>query len=115
MDFNVTSSRKTASAGLASPLGNGGQAIPASRLSMYQAAPQGEVSLEEFEQFALDRLQGSGQPSWHRKRVVEALSLKHLGSNFSLADAGRGDVALAELDAVALESFPLCMRHLYFK
>eukprot|EP00850_Spirogloea_muscicola_P024566 SM001063S14115 [mRNA] locus=s1063:253:2105:+ [translate_table: standard] len=104
MDFNVTSSCKAASGGLASPLGNVGQAIPTttSRLSMYQAAPQGEVSLEEFEQFALDRLQvlkgleearARGKKAEELDDLVADLWRKHMRQPAGGADAAaRKDV-----------------------
>lgn len=58
MEFKTTTNRRlsnAASTGLYGTGGGGG----ASRLSLYQVAPCVEVSIEEFEQFALDRLRGA--------------------------------------------------------
>lgn len=54
MQFDVATSEKVSSG-----VGGGdGWGPGASRLSFYQKSPNVEVSLEEFEQFALDRLHG---------------------------------------------------------
>eukprot|EP00898_Chlorokybus_atmophyticus_P008059 jgi/Chlat1/8254/Chrsp77S07677 len=49
--------------------------------------------------------------------VVEALSARYLGADYSQARSGNGaqSVSLRELDTLAKESFPLCMRHLHNK
>ncbi len=59
MEFKTATNRRlsnAASTGLYGTGGGGGGG--ASRLSLYQVAPCVEVSIEEFEQFALDRLRG---------------------------------------------------------
>ncbi|CAM6091310.1 unnamed protein product [Calypogeia fissa] len=55
MQFNVATSKKVPVGG-GGFLGDGGSSTGGSRLSFYLNSPQGEVALEEFEQFALDRL-----------------------------------------------------------
>lgn len=57
MNFsNVASKRKS---GAASPL-HGDYTASGAQLTMYQVPPIEDVALEEFEQFALDRLRGMG-------------------------------------------------------
>lgn len=43
------------------------------RISMYDEAPQGEVAIEEFERFALDRLKGMSA-CWHRYQLQRSLT-----------------------------------------
>jgi len=60
MEFKTATNRRlsnAASTGLYGT-GGGGGGGGAARLSLYQVAPCVEVSIEEFEQFALDRLRG---------------------------------------------------------
>ncbi|GBG87422.1 hypothetical protein CBR_g45479 [Chara braunii] len=52
--------------------------------------------------------------------IVEALSTRYLGPNYAQphgagAGGAGGDVRLQDLDALAFQSFPLCMRHLHVK
>jgi len=59
MEFKTATNRRLSNAantGLYGTGGGGGGG--AARLSLYQVAPCVEVSIEEFEQFALDRLRG---------------------------------------------------------
>ncbi|CAI5929273.1 unnamed protein product, partial [Closterium sp. NIES-65] len=46
--------------------------------------------------------------------VIEALSTRYLGPDFS-QPGETAEVSLRDLDVVARQSFPLCMRHLFFK
>ncbi|CAI7861670.1 unnamed protein product, partial [Closterium sp. NIES-54] len=46
--------------------------------------------------------------------VIEALSTRYLGPDFSQPGES-AEVSLRDLDVVARQSFPLCMRHLFFK
>ncbi len=64
MEFKTATNRRLSNAastglyGTGVGGGGGGGGGGASRLSLYQVAPCVEVSIEEFEQFALDRLRG---------------------------------------------------------
>ncbi|KAL3680139.1 hypothetical protein R1sor_023095 [Riccia sorocarpa] len=44
--------------------------------------------------------------------IVEALSMRYLGADYS--QPSKGSVGLQDLDNLAKMSFPLCMRHLFF-
>ncbi|KAG6546025.1 hypothetical protein Mapa_012430 [Marchantia paleacea] len=44
--------------------------------------------------------------------IVEALSMRYLGADYS--QPSKGVVGLQDLDNLAKKSFPLCMRHLFF-
>ncbi|OAE35279.1 hypothetical protein AXG93_392s1270 [Marchantia polymorpha subsp. ruderalis] len=44
--------------------------------------------------------------------IVEALSMRYLGADYS--QPSKGFVGLQDLDNLAKNSFPLCMRHLFF-
>eukprot|EP00897_Mesotaenium_endlicherianum_P009091 jgi/Mesen1/820/ME000111S10968 len=46
--------------------------------------------------------------------IVEVLSTKYLGADYSQHQA-KGEVSLQDLDTLAHQSFPLCMRHMYIK
>ena len=50
--------KSVASAAGSEPPSTGKPRRPVGELSMYAAAPDGEVAIEEFERFALDRLYG---------------------------------------------------------
>jgi DNA primase large subunit len=56
----------------------------------------------------------SGEEADRCAPIVDALATRYLGADYSArgADGGAG-VSLAELDAAAAQSFPLCMRNLY--
>ncbi|KAJ7524492.1 hypothetical protein O6H91_17G007600 [Diphasiastrum complanatum] len=72
MDFRVATSKRLSGDG--GPLGGSIVADTGSRLSLYETAPNVEVSLEEFEQFALDRLRvlkGIEEVRARRKRLEE--------------------------------------------
>ncbi|CAI5532711.1 unnamed protein product [Closterium sp. Naga37s-1] len=207
MDFNVTSRKRAAPSvaqgpgavgadgrgvgpsGWKSSAGSGG--VSACQLSMYDEAPVGEeVAMEQFEEFALDRLRvlkaiddakargtkvdeldsmvpfeevpdlvasrrvylekgfafvprdqlaaivvgqfraklSKALVATNRKwlahiqedeqdrltPVIEALSTRYLGPDFS-QPGETAEVSLRDLDVVARQSFPLCMRHLFFK
>ncbi len=58
MEFKTATNRRLSNAASTGLYGTGGGGGGASRLSLYQVAPSVEVSIEEFEQFALDRLRG---------------------------------------------------------
>ncbi len=60
MEFKTATNRRLSNAASTGLYGTGvGGGGGASRLSLYQVAPCVEVSIEEFEQFALDRLRGA--------------------------------------------------------
>ena len=57
--------KSVASAAKGDPVSTAKPRRPVGELSMYAAAPEGEVAIEEFERFALDRLRGEEPSSYH--------------------------------------------------
>ena len=57
--------------------------------------------------------QFAGEEAERVAPVVDALSTRYLGAEYGRGGDGGAGVSLAELDAAAAASFPLCMRNLY--